>query len=143
MPTFYRTMKQAEDGQPEVGSESKQLGVRVAPNPNADVDLDEKGDVILNGKGMSVAENWRGLLPHLIPKRLKPSFSGAAGSNSLACFRLGQGPFAPGPVNAQLSLIVKEHDPHAGNVVPARAVPERQFRGDLAATRGDWIIDET
>ncbi|MGP0065885.1 MAG: hypothetical protein ACLQGP_20060 [Isosphaeraceae bacterium] len=136
-------MKHAKDGQPEVGSDSKQLGVRVAPNPNADVDLDEKGDVILNGKGMSVAENWRDLLPHLIPKRLQPIFSGAAGSNRLACFRFGQGPFAPGYVNGQLSLILKEHDPHAGNVVPARAGPECQFQGDLAATRGMWTIDET
>ncbi len=143
MPTLYRTMKQAEDGQPEVGSDSKQLGVRVAPNPNADVNLDDKGDVVLNGKGMSVAENWRGLLPHLIPKRLKPMLSGAAGSNSLACFRFGQGPFAPGTVNDQLSLILKEHDTHAGNVVPARAVSERQFQGDLAATRGEWTLDET
>ena len=143
MPTFYRAMKQADDGLPEVGSDSKQLGVRVAPNPTADVDLDEKRDVILNGKGMSVVENWRGLLPHLVPKRLKPILSGAAGSNTLACFRLGQGPFSPGVVNDQLSLILKEHDAHAGNIVPARAVPERQFQNNIAATRDEWTIDET
>jgi hypothetical protein len=40
MPTIYRSMKQAEDGLPVVGSNSKELGVRVPPNPNADVDLD-------------------------------------------------------------------------------------------------------
>jgi hypothetical protein len=143
MPTIYRAMKQADDGQPEVGSDSKQLGVRIAPNPNADIDLDEKGAVILNGKGMSVADNWRRLLPHLIPKRLKRIFSGAAGSNRLACFCLGQGPFSPGLLNSRLSLVLKDHDVHAGNVVPAQAVSERQFQVDLAATRGEWTIDET
>ena len=143
MPTIYRAMKQADDGQPEVGSDSKQLGVRLPPNPNADIDLDKNGDVILNGKGMSVADNWRALLPHLIPKRLKPIFPGASGSNRLACYRLGQGPFAPGPIDDRLSLVFKEHDTHTGNVVPAQAVSERQFQDDLAATRGEWTIDES
>jgi hypothetical protein len=72
MPTIYRAMKRANDGAPFVGSNSKELGVRVPPNPNGDIDLDENGNVVLNGKGMSVAENWRRLLPHLVPKRLKP-----------------------------------------------------------------------
>ena len=143
MPTFYRAMKQAKDGQPEVGSDLKQLGVRVPPNPTADVNLDEKGDVIFEWKRDVGCRALARLLPHLIPKRLKPIFAGAAGSNSLACYRFGQGPFSPGPVNGQLSLILKEHDPHAGNVVSAGAVPERQFQDDLAATRGEWIIDET
>ncbi|MFI5459521.1 MAG: hypothetical protein ACHRXM_29190 [Isosphaerales bacterium] len=142
MPTIYRAMKQADDGSPVVGSSSKELGVRVPPNPNADIDLDEDGDVILNGKGMSVAENWRGLPPHLVPKRLKPIFPGAAGSNQLACFRFGQGPFSPGLLNSRLSLVLKGHDIHAGNVVPAHSVPERQFQDDLAATQADWTIDE-
>ena len=91
---------------------------------------------------MSVAENWRGLLPHLVPKRLKSIFPGAAGSNSLSCYRFGQGPFSPGAVNGRLSLILKEHDSHAGNVVPSRAVSEGQFQADLAATRGEWALDE-
>ncbi len=72
MPTIYRSMKRAEDGLPVVGSNSKELGVRVPPNPNADVDLDGKDHVITNGKGMSVAEHWRYLLGHLVPKRLVP-----------------------------------------------------------------------
>ena len=61
MATIYRTMRRASDDRPVVGSNSKELGVRVPPNPNADVDLDDSGKVILNGKGMSVAENWRHL----------------------------------------------------------------------------------
>jgi hypothetical protein len=65
MPTIYRTMKRADDGLPTVGSNTNELGVRVPPNPNGDIELDENGYVILNGNGMSVAENWRRLLPHL------------------------------------------------------------------------------
>ena len=137
-------MKRADDGLPAVGSNSKELGVRVPPNTNADIDLNENGDVILNGKGMSVAENWRRLLPHLVPKRLKPTFPGASGSNNVACYRFGQGPFLPGPLNnAPLALVLKTRDPHAGNVVPTRSMRERQFQDELAATRDEWTIDET
>jgi len=45
MPTIYRAMKRADDGMPVVGSNSKELGVRVPPNPNGDIDLDENGIV--------------------------------------------------------------------------------------------------
>ena len=143
MPTIYRAMKRSNDGLPVVGSNSKELGVRIPPNANADIDLDEAGDVIMDGKGMSVAENWRGLLPHLVPKRLKSILPGAAGSNNLACFRFGQGPFVPGPLNDRLSLVLKVHDPHAGNIIPLYSVPVWQFQDDLAATRSEWTIDET
>jgi hypothetical protein len=143
MPTIFRAMRRAGDGLPSAGSASKELGVRVPPNPNADIDLDENGNVILNGKGMSVAENWRGLPPHLVPKRLKPIFPGAAGSDNVACFRLGQGQFSPGPLNARLTLVLKRHDTRAGNIVPARSVREHEFQDDLAATRDEWTIDET
>ena len=91
MPTIYRAMKQTDDGLPAIGAGSRELGVRTPPNLNADIELDDDGNVILNGNGMSVVENWRNLLPHLVPKRLKPIFSGAAGSNKLACFRFGEG----------------------------------------------------
>lgn len=143
MPTIYRAMKRADDGLPIVGSNSKELGVRVPPNPNGDIDLDEHGTVILNGKGMSVAENWRRLLPHLVPKRLKSIFPGASGSNNVACFCFGHGPFSPGTLNAGLALALKEHDTTAGNVVPVRSVREREFQDELAATRGEWAVNET
>jgi tetratricopeptide (TPR) repeat protein len=143
MPTIYRAMRRAGDGLPVVGFNSKELGVRIPPNPNSDIDLDENGNVVLNGKGMSVAENWRALLPHLVPKRLKAIFPGASGSNGIACFRLGLGPFLPGLLNARLALVLKAHEGQAGNVVPASASGENEFQSDLAATRGDWAIDET
>jgi hypothetical protein len=142
MPTIYRSMKRAADGLPVVGSNSRELGVRVPPNPHSDIDLDGCGNVILNGKGMSVAENWRDLLPHLVPKRRKLLFPGAAGSNSLACFRHGLGPFSPGACTSTLSLVLKEHDGRSGNVVPALTLSERRYQSELVATRADWVVDE-
>ncbi len=71
MPTVYRSMKSAADGLPVVGDQSKELGVRVPPNPSSDVDVDPITQmVVLNGAGMSVAANWRLLKPHLVPARL-------------------------------------------------------------------------
>jgi hypothetical protein len=66
-------MKREDDGLPKAGSNSRELGVRIPPDPFADVDVDGQGQVILNNKGMSVAENWRYFLAHLVPKRLKPA----------------------------------------------------------------------
>ena len=143
MPTIYRAMKQTDDGLPAIGAGSSELGVRTPPNPNADIELDDDGNVILNGNGMSVVENWRNLLPHLVPKRLKPIFSGAAGSNKLACFRFGEGAFSPGPLNDRLSLLLKGHDARAGNVVPAQPISQIEFQEALAATRAGWNVDET
>jgi hypothetical protein len=143
MPSIYRSMKRAEDGMPVVGSKSKELGVRVPPDPNADVDLDGNAHVITNGKGLSVAEHWRFMLGHLVPKRLVPVCPGATGSNGLTCYKLGTGPFAGAPLNDDLLLVLKRHDPHAGNVVPSRSIPFDQFQAALAATRTQWQPDET
>jgi hypothetical protein len=143
MPTIYRAMKQTDRGLPVVGSNSKELGVRIPPNPASDVDLDDDANVICNGKGMSVVENWRWLLPHLIPKRLRAVFPSAAGSNALARFRFGEGPFGAGQLNACLALVVKEQNSRGGNVIPIQLVNMRQFQDDLAATCEEWVIDET
>jgi hypothetical protein len=143
MPTIFRSMKRAADGLPVVGSNSKELGVRLPPNPNADVDLDQNDYVVQNGKGMSVAADWRHLLPHLVPKRLKPLFPGAAGSNALTCYKMGTGVFAGGGLNMDLNLVLKQGSLHTGNVVPAQSVHCHQFLAHLAATRSEWSPDET
>lgn len=137
-------MKRAADGLPVVGIQSKELGVREPPNAHADVDVDHQNQVVLNGRGMSVAENWSHLLPHLIPKRLQASglCADASGSNSLACYTMGAGRFLSGPINASLALALKPNDSYAGNVVPARVVPLAQFQSDVSATRDQWFIDE-
>jgi len=143
MPTIFRTMKRANDGLRVVGSNAKELGVRCPPNPNADIELDTNDCVVLNGKGLSVAANWRYFLAHLIPKRLKPLFPGAAGSNTLACYRTGTGVFAAGPLSNALSVVLKSGNPRAGNIVPNQGVHRDQFQADLAATRNQWTVDET
>ena len=136
-------MKRAQDGLPVVGSNSKELGVRVPPDANADIDLDQSAHVVQNGKGMSVAMNWRNLLAHLVPKRLRPLFPGAAGSNGLTCYKMGSGPFAAGPVSNELRLELKSGNVHAGNVTPTQSADSGQLQANLAATRIQWSPDET
>lgn len=144
MPTVYRSMKAGADGLPVVGDQSKELGVRVPPNPHADVDVDPNTNfVIMDGSGMSVAANWRLLPPHLIPVRLAGIVKKAKGLGSLTCFRLGDGPFTPGPLDAGLELTVKPNVVDRGNVVPGGQVTVFQFQADLAATRTQWVVDET
>jgi hypothetical protein len=92
---------------------------------------------------MSVSENWRDLLPHLVPKRLRPLFPGAAGSNTQACWKMGTGAFAPGPLTDDLELVLKVNSTRNGNVVPARLAPLADFQAHLAATRQSWAVDET
>jgi hypothetical protein len=142
MPTIFRPMKRAADGLPVVGSNSKELGVRPPPNPNADIDLDQNEYVVQNGKGMSVAANWRNLLAHLIPKRLRPHFPGAVGSDLLSCYKMGAGTFVAGAVSADLDLLLKPGTLTAGIVAPTQSVHRDQFQADLAATRNQWSIDE-
>lgn len=142
MPTVYRTMKRAEDGLPVVGSKSKELGVRVPPTPHADVDVDSAGRVVVNGKGMSVAEHWRYMLPHLIPKRLMPNSEDATGSDSLTCYKTGDGEFGAASLNADLNVIVKEGNPHGGVIAPVRSVSVEDFQMALAATRTQWRAEE-
>ncbi|MBL8819394.1 MAG: hypothetical protein JNL58_25405 [Planctomyces sp.] len=136
-------MKTDKDLLPVCGSNSKELGVRVAPNENADIDVTESSTVNLNGRGMSVAQNWRALPGHLIPKRLISVFPGATGSNSLSCFRIGDGPFVNSSLNADLTLALKAGRTSMGNLVPATDMSVETFQAALAATREQWRIDET
>jgi hypothetical protein len=137
-------MKSATDGLPVVGDRSKELGVRVSPNPSADVDVDPNTNlVILKRKGMSVVANWRLLPPHLIPKRLVTIIPMASGPNVLRCYRRGTGPFAEGILATGLELVLKPRSTVAGNVVPVSPVGVSEFQRDLAATRTDWVEDES
>jgi hypothetical protein len=101
-------MKKEPDGLPTVGPTN--LGVR----PGTDIDLDIANNALANGKGMSVAPNWRDINVNRIPKRLRPIVLGARGNNSGFCFRMGDGPFQQG-----------------------------SFAKGLTATRADWQEDET
>lgn len=142
IPRVYRAMKRVvADDLPEVGTvNSSQLGAR----PGPDVTVDAAKDVVLDGKGMSVAPAWRDLDYTRIPRRLRPNFLGAAGPNSSACFAHGVGPFQAGAINADLVLAP---DAGAGPVThgvvsPSQVMPEAQYNGAIAATRPNWVIDE-
>ena len=135
-------MRQDTDGLPMIGSQSKCLGVRVPPNRFADIDLDGAGKVILNRKGLSVSKDWRDLPGHLIPEHLDDGFNGAAGKG-MRVFVHGKGTFAEGPVSAGLELLHKVASTDSGVVAPTASVPWNQYQNDLAATRADWVVDES
>ena len=135
MPRVYRVMKKSDgDEFPRIGPTD--LGVRLA-----DVDVDSAGNVIVNGKGMSVAHDWRRIFVGRLPKRLRSIVPGARGANSDHCFRMGFGPFLQGSIANGLTL--EPDSAKHGNVAPELSVPMATYEADLAATRADWEVDET
>ena len=137
MPKVYRAMKKDDDGKPTVDQTATGLGVR----PGTDINIDAAGNVLLDDNGMSVAPGWRNLELHRIPKRLGTIVSGSRGPNSTHCFTTGAGPFQRDPFAQGLELI-PDIAIHAA-VAPVAVVPLAQYEADLAATRPDWVIDET
>ena len=135
MPRVFRVMKKDPDGLPTISHTS--LGVR----PGVDIDLDSQNNVLVNGKGMSVAPNWRDINGNRIPKRLRPIAPGAGGSNNTFCFGAGNGSFVQGLFTKGLTL--EPDSPTHGNVAPAQVVPLAAYEADPAATRPDWQVDET
>ncbi len=135
MPRVFRVMRKEPDGLPTVSQTS--LGVR----PGVDVDLDAQNEVMVNGKGMSVAPNWRDINVNRIPKRLRPIMPGANGSNNTFCFRTGDGAFGQGVFANGLTL--EPDSATHGNVAPAQVVPFATYEADIAATRPAWQEDET
>src|SRR6266568_5132444 len=133
MPRVFRVMRKEPDGLPTVNRTS--LGVR----PGIDIDLDAQHNVLVNGKGMSVAPNWRDINVLRIPKRLRPIVPGAGGSNNTFCFCAGTGAFVQGPFANGLTL---EPDSLThGNVAPAQIEPFATYEADIGATRPDWQED--
>src|SRR5438270_8019185 len=114
MPRAFRVMRKEPDGLPTVSQTN--LGAR----PGVDVDLDSQNNVLVNGKGMSVAPNWRDININRIPKRLRPILPGASGSNNTFSFRFGNGPFQQGPFAKGLTL--EPDSATHGNVAPAQVV---------------------
>lgn len=141
MARIVRPMKKdPADGKPKVGTASKCLGVRPPGDANADVEMDDEGNVKLNRMGLSVSEDWRKLPGHLLPEELADEFNGARGKG-MAVFVHGDGKFEEGPVAPGLYLLFKEHDSSGGLVCPTDLVPLQRFQEDLIATRPDWVID--
>jgi hypothetical protein len=141
MPKVFRSMKTDVSEKPVIEPTNKGLGVRYAPlSVRPDVDLDQDDKVILNGKGMSVAPNWRDLPPHLVSIRLRDKYPDAIGSPQLRCYTMGQGLFQDGPISDELKLMLT-NSKH-GVVGPRTLVLLDQFQADLVATRDLWSIEE-
>lgn len=135
MPLIYRVMTRDGD-KPMVGDTANKLGVR------PDKDLPVSGGFVLpNTGGLSVSPAWRRLPFMLIPRRLRHIVPNARGSNSAACWRMGEGPFAPGRAADGLVLRV-EHQNH-GLIEPTNKMTLAEYQQALAATADLWVIDET
>ncbi|MBI1829947.1 MAG: hypothetical protein HYR84_00690 [Planctomycetes bacterium] len=132
MPKLVRIMKRADDGFPLVASSSSALGVR----PGMDIDVDPRGNALSNDKGMSVYSSWEDISPRRIPKRL-----GGQGANSTFVFVFGSGAFQQVVIADGLEFL-PDTPPH-GVVRPIMTVPLAQYEAALAATRGNWRVDET
>jgi hypothetical protein len=142
MPLIYRSML-ADGDKPMVGSTARTLGVRVAPDPKPDISVDPNGLVQPRTGGMSVAPEWRLLPGHRVPKRLRPKFPRATGSDNLFCWRMGEGSFTADQLTADLHF---RPDPTAadrhGIVEPLQPMTVTQYQAALAATAPLWTIDE-
>ncbi len=147
MPRMYRVMKKSrQEMTPEVGNTAVKLGVRDGSDGGR-VDLaKDNGNAPPGRGGMSVVSCIAGLRrrmkkglcrPDMVPKRLHDAgkIPGAMGPNSLHLFRHGEGPFANGPVTAQLSLVI-DGDDH-GTIQPAALMPYDEYRQAIVGTRND------
>jgi hypothetical protein len=142
MPKLFRSMI-SENGKPKVGTESKMLGVRIAPNPNADIPVDGNGHVQPQTGGMSVRSNWRKLPYFLIPKRLRPLVPKACGSNNLVCWSIGTGPFLSGDLTNNLLFRPDPDDATVhGFVEPKDEMSIEELQDALAQTRDQWVNGE-
>ena len=144
MPLVYRAM--TPDGDvPKVGASARALGVRVPPDPNADITPNEAGNVGPERGGMSVAPAWRDLELHRIPRRLEHIVPDATGSNKDQCWKMGEGPFSEAAVGSQLTL--RPDEAVNGEVVhgvigPTSVMSLQRYQTALAATRDEWTVDE-
>lgn len=128
---------------PLVGASNRTLGVRVPPDPNADVHPDASGTVGPDGNGMSVGPKLSVLPSFLVPKRLRHLRKGARGNDFDKVFSLGEGPFQASLLDERLELHPDPvPSPCHGVVQPRALVRVGDFQVALAATRGGWMIDE-
>ncbi len=141
LPKIYRAMLPDASGEkPKIDCEGGAgLGVRVPPDPNADVHPDESGN-ISPGEGMSVAPNIEALDWFRIPKRLKHLYPDAIGSNKQVIWSMGEGPFVDAAVGSSLVLRVTS-DTH-GQVEPDKKLLLDEFQSALARTQNEWQKDE-
>src|SRR5579871_374791 len=108
MPIAFRPMRQEKDDLPRVADSATGLGLRAS-----DLTPDEAGQAHPGRGGMSVVSCIDGLRrrvakekfpPTLVPERLHRRVPGAAGSNKLRVFRIGNGLFERGALTELIAL---------------------------------------
>lgn len=132
MPQVFRVMREDEDRLPNVAPSASGPGVR----SGVDIDLDPHGNVLVNGKGMSVNPDWRNAPLFRIPERLRHLKQGARGPNTNACFRYGTGTFERG--NFADGLTLEPDTPTHGTIAPVASIPLSDYGAALAVTRSGW-----
>jgi hypothetical protein len=138
MPLIFRAML-IDGDYPMCGADAKCLGVRVPPNPEADIEPDTEGQVQPGQGGMSVAPQPADLPYHRMPRRHKGQFPRASGSNNLAVWHMGEGAFGAGGIADQLVLRPDPERPAVhGFVEPAMRMSCADYQAALAASRDVW-----
>ena len=137
MPRVYRVMKRS-DGKPALGATATTLGVR----SSIDIAPDASGDVHPNNGGMSVSPSLRALPMFRVPRRLQALVPGAAGSNSHAVWRMGEGPFVAGVIAERLQFRPDPQNSSHGFIEPSDRMSLTEYELALHATQDDWLIDE-
>jgi hypothetical protein len=117
------------------------IGIRLASigpkgNPIAgDIDIEGRY-VILNKRGMSVAQNPKLLPTHRIPKRLGVYVPLASGSNLYAIWKI-EIPFSD-RVMVTKDLILRLGSDNHGNICPSLKRTLSKFEQDLEGTQNLW-----
>ncbi len=89
---------------------------------------------------MSVSPTLGSLPTVRVPARLNHLVPGARGKDGDRIFRIGAGPFKPGPITGTVELFV-DHATH-GVIQPSSKMPLTEFEIALASTRESWRIAE-
>ena len=131
-PGIYRGMLE-ENGLPKVGNSPKELGVRVPPDPNPDIQPDAAGNVhpptLLSSRGMSCAPRVQDLPFHRRPAHW-------SGTQSQMDFQVWQ--IAEGDLGSDL-MAFRDSARHI-TIGPARTLTLDQFRAALAGTQSKWTL---
>jgi len=137
-------MKQDTDKLPHVADTATGLGVR-----ERDLPPDDAGHAHPGQGGMSVVSCIDGLRrrvakrkfpPTLVPERLHNRVPGAAGSNDLRVFRIGEGRFERGVLTESVTL-EPDVDDH-GTMQPCVSMHITAFKAAIISTRPMWCDGE-
>ena len=128
---LYRTMlPDPTDGLPTVGDGARMLGVRVPPNPSADIRPDVLGVVHRGTGGMSVvADDPLDMRPWLLPRGDR--FRGTSKKGAV---------YEADAVKVQAPLALRPDGPPHHVVEPSGPLPIGDFQFALRATRSSWRI---